>query len=90
MKYFVTAVVLAAGMQTGAALAQDAATAACAEYAAMDNAGKMAIVAELESMNSELESPQQMSSVEIQATLDANCTEDPDLLIVDAWKELRK
>lgn len=90
MKYLVTAIVLAAGMQTGVAFAQDAATAVCAEYAAMDNAGKMAIAAELESMNSEMDSPQQMTSVEIQATLDANCTTDPDLLVVDAWKELRK
>ena len=90
MKYLVTAIALAAGVQAGAAFAQDAATAVCSEYAAMDNAGKMAIAAELESMNSEMASSQEVSSAEIQGTLDANCTTNPDQLIVDAWKAVRE
>jgi hypothetical protein len=71
MKYLVTFVVLAVGM-TGSAFAQDAGTAACADYAAMDNAGKMAMAAE------------------IQAHLDANCTTNPDQLVIDAWKALHE
>ena len=89
MKYLVTVVVLAVGM-AGSAFGQDAGTAVCADYAAMDNAGKMAMAAELKSMNSEMASSQEVSSVEIQANLDANCTTNPDQLVIDAWKALHE
>lgn len=89
MKYLATAIAVAMSVQAGAALAQDAATAVCADYATMDNAGKMAMAAELESLNSQSASSQEVSSAEIQATLDANCTTNPDMLVIDAWKAVR-
>ena len=67
MKYLATAAALALALQAGAAFAQDAASAVCADYAAMDNAGKMAMQAELESMNSEMASSQEVSSQDIEA-----------------------
>ena len=49
-----TAFALAIAAPFSAAFAQDAATLVCADYAAMDNAGQMAMVANIESMNSEM------------------------------------
>ena len=69
---------------TAPAFAQGAAELACAEYAAMDNAGKMAMVAELESMNAEMDT--QLTNAEIQDTLASRCGEEPELMIVDIFK----
>jgi hypothetical protein len=73
----------------GAAFAQDAATMVCADYAAMDNAGQMAAVAELESMNSEMASGQGVSSAEIHQQLTAECGSAPDALVSDVWKKIK-
>ncbi len=70
------------------AFAQDAATAVCSDYAAMDNAGKMAMTAELQSMNAEMAT--NMSSDEIAAALNDECTAHPDKLVSDAMKEMKK
>jgi streptomycin 6-kinase len=70
------------------AFAQDAATAVCSEYAAMDNAGKMAILAELQSLNAEMDT--NMSSEEIATGLNTECAENPNALIMDAVKEVKK
>ena len=91
MKYLVTAAALALGIQAGGtAFAQDAASAVCADYAAMDNAGKMAMQAELESMNSEMASSQEISSQDIESGLNDDCSANPDKLVSDAWKDLHK
>jgi hypothetical protein len=90
MKRLITAVALAVGLQAGTAFAQDAATAVCADYAAMDNAGKMAMQAELESMNSEMASSQEISSQDIESGLNDDCAANPDKLVSDAWKDLHK
>jgi hypothetical protein len=70
------------------AFAQDAATALCSEYAAMDNAGQMAILAELQSANAEMDTG--MSSEEIATALNTECAENPDKLISDAVMEMKK
>jgi hypothetical protein len=72
----------------GPAFAQDAATAVCSDYAAMDNAGQMAMTAELQSMNSEMATD--MSSEEIATALNTECAENPDKLISDAMMEMKK
>ena len=64
------------------AFAQSAAELTCEEYAALDDAGKMEMVAELESVLSESSESQEMSSVDIEQTLAADCTE-PEMMIVD-------
>jgi hypothetical protein len=87
MKYLVT-MALAVGLQAGIASAQDATTAVCADYAAADNAGKMAMLAELESANSEMASSQELTSAEIDEKLSTDCASNPDKLVTDAWKEL--
>jgi hypothetical protein len=63
------------------AFAQGAAELVCGEYGALDNAGKMAIVAELESLNAETAST--LTSAEIEETLASNCTEHPEMLVID-------
>lgn len=73
----------------GAASAQDAASVVCSEYAAMDNAGQMAIVAEIESMNSEMATGSDISSDEIHARLTTECGSAPDALVSDVWKKIR-
>jgi hypothetical protein len=78
------------GMLSGPVLAQDAATVVCKDYAAMDNAGKMATLAELQSMNSEMASGQSMSSDEIATALNTECAKDPNKLLQDAMKEVHK
>jgi hypothetical protein len=84
-----TAFALAIAAPLGTAFAQDAATAVCAEYAAMDNAGQMAMLAEIESMNSGMDSSQEVTSAEIHAQLSSECTTNPDAPVVDAWKKVR-
>ena len=70
------------------AFAQDAATMACADYAAMDNAGKMAMTAELQSMNAEMATD--MSAEDIATALNTECAANPDKLLSDAMKEMKK
>jgi hypothetical protein len=89
MKYLVTAVALAVGLQAGSALAQDAATLVCADYAAMDNAGQMAALAEIESLNSEMASSQEVSSAEIHEQLTGECGSAPDALVSDVWRKIK-
>lgn len=86
MRVPILAALVAAGL-AAPGFAQDVAELVCAEYASMDNAGKMAIVAELESLNSESASSQELTSVEIEQTLATQCTESPDMLIIDVFKE---
>jgi len=78
----IVAAIVAAGFAVPA-FAQSAADVVCSDYAAMDNAGKMAMVAELESINSESASSQEITSAEIEETLAAQCTEHPEMMIVD-------
>jgi hypothetical protein len=80
---------LAIAAPFGAASAQDAATLACADYAAMDNAGQMAAVAEIESLNSEMATSQEVSSEEIHQKLTAECGAAPDALVADVWKKIK-
>lgn len=81
---------LVAGALAAPAFAQDAATMVCSDYAAMDNAGKMATMAELQSLNSEMSSGQSLSSEEIATMLNTECTKNPDQLVQDAMKEIHK
>jgi hypothetical protein len=90
MKHLVTAIALAIALPAGGAFAQDAATAVCADYAARGNAGKMAMQAELESMNSEMASSHEISSQDIESGLNDDCAANPDKLVSDAWKDLHK
>jgi hypothetical protein len=54
----------------------------------MDNAGQMAMIAELQSMNAEMATD--MSSEEIAAMLNTECADNPDKLVSDAMKEMKK
>ena len=83
MKRILMAVAIA-GATSLPAFAQDAATMACADYAAMDNAGQMAAIAELESANAEMASSQEMTAEEIHQKLTADCT--GDLTLMDVYK----
>ena len=83
MKRILMAVAIA-GAASLPAFAQDAATMACADYAAMDNAGQMAAIAELESANAEMASSQEMTAEEIHQKLTADCT--GDLTLMDVYK----
>jgi hypothetical protein len=89
MRYAMLPISLAVAVAASAALAQDAATLVCADYAKLDNAGKMAVQAELESMNSEMASGDTMSSADIEAGLNEDCTANPDKLVADAWKNIK-
>ena len=62
----------------------------CNDYAAMDNAGKMAVLAELQSMNAEMASGAEVSSDEIATALNTECAKDPNKLLQDAAKEMKK
>jgi len=84
-----TAFALAIAAPFSAASAQDAATLVCADYAAMDNAGQMAAVAEIESMNAEMATSQDVSSAEIHQKLTAECGAAPDALVADVWKKIK-
>jgi hypothetical protein len=84
----ITAIALAIAAPFGAAFAQDAATLVCADYAAMDNAGQMEVLAEIESLNSEMATGQTLSSAEIHEQLTAECGAAPDALVADVWKKL--
>ena len=89
MTRFLTAAIVAFGL-AAPALAQDAATMVCSEYAALDNAGQMAMLAELQSLNAEMASGQSMSSDEIATALNTECAANPDKLVSDAMKEMKK
>jgi predicted porin len=84
-----TAFALAAAAPFGAASAQDAATLVCADYAALDNAGQMAAIADIEALNSQMATSQDMSADEIHEQLTAECGNAPDALVADAWKKIR-
>jgi hypothetical protein len=90
MKRLVTTTAVLVGLLAGSAFAQDAATAVCADFAAMDNAGQMAVVAEIESMNSEMASSQEVSSQEIHQQLVAECGAAPDARVSDTWKKIKE
>ena len=83
-----TAFAFAIAAPFGVASAQDAATLVCSEYAALDNAGQMAMGAEIESMNSEMATARTVSSAEIHEQLTAECGAAPDALVSDVWKKL--
>jgi hypothetical protein len=70
----------------GSAFAQDAATLTCAEYAALDNEGKMAMVAELQSINAESASSQELTNADIENTLASECGPDGAALLIDLIK----
>ena len=79
-----------AGILAGPVFAQDAATMVCKDYAAMDNAGKMAIIAELQSMNC---GDGVLPDDELGGHRDGaqhRCAKDPDKLLQDAMKEIHK
>ena len=84
-----TAFALAIAAPFGAASAQDAATLACADYAALDNAGQMAVLADIEAVNSEMASSQNLSSDQIHEQLTAECGAAPDALVADVWKKIK-
>lgn len=63
------------------ALAQDLETLTCLEYGEMDNAGQMAMVAELEAAASQMDT--QMTSAEIQDALTEHCGGAPEVLVID-------
>ena len=88
-KIIIAAFAVAVAAPFGAASAQDAATLVCADYAKLDNAGKMAVQAELESLNSQMASSQNVSSADIEAGLNDDCTANPDKLVADAWKKIK-
>jgi hypothetical protein len=77
-------VAAAAGALAAPAFAQSAST--CAEYMAADNAGRMAISAELEATNSQAGDTANLSSAAIQAKLDANCTAHPEMILIEVLK----
>ena len=83
MKRILMAVAIA-GAASLPAFAQDAAMMACADYAAMDNAGQMAAIAELESANAEMASSQEITAEEIHQKLTTYCT--GDLTLMDVYK----
>ena len=86
----IVALALAVGTMAAPAFAADASTMVCKDYAKLDNAGKMATLAELQSMNSEMASGQTMSSEDIATDLNTECSKDPDKLLQDAMKEIKK
>ena len=49
----------------------------------------MAVQAELELLNSEMASGQTVSSADIEAGLNEDCTANPDKLVSDAWKKIK-
>jgi hypothetical protein len=51
----------------------------------MDDSGKMQIIAELEAMNSQMDTV--MTNAEIQAKLTDYCGGTPELLVVDVFEE---
>ena len=61
----------------------------CADYAKLDNAGKMAVQADLELMNSQMASGQTVSSADIANGLNEDCTSHPDKLVSEAWKKIK-
>lgn len=85
MKRFLTALAIS-GTLALPALAQDPASVACADYMAMDNAGQMAMLAELESMNSEMATSQEMSSEQIHEALTADCTAHPEMMVMEVYE----
>lgn len=89
MKRIFLAAALAGGL-VAPAFAQDAATMVCSDYAAMDNAGKQEMLAELQAMNSEMSTSQNLSSDEIAAGLNDGCATKPDALVSDVMKEMHK
>lgn len=66
-------------------MAQDMAALTCLEYGEMDDSGKMQIIAELEAMNSQMDTV--MTNAEIQAMLTEHCGGTPELLVVDVFEE---
>jgi hypothetical protein len=91
MKHWIipTAFALAIAAPFDAASAQDAAALVCADYAGLDNAGQMAAIADIESMNAEMATSQDVSSAEIHQQLTAECGSAPDALVADAWKKIK-
>ena len=89
MRYSILTIAFAVAVPASAVFAQDAATLVCSDYAKLDNAGKMAVQADLESMNSEMASSQTVSSADIEAGLNEDCTANPDKLVADAWKKIK-
>lgn len=87
MKRIVLAAALA-GAFAAPAFAQDMAEMVCAEYSSLDNAGQMAMLAELEAQLGE--GTGNMTSSELSTMLSAECTAHPDKLLTDAAKEMHK
>ncbi len=66
-------------------MAQDMAALTCLEYGEMDDGGKMQIIAELEAMNSQMDTV--LTNAEIQAKLTQYCGGAPELLVVEVFEE---
>jgi hypothetical protein len=86
MKKFLIATAIATGF-AASAFAQEGERMLCSEYSALDNAGQMAVVAAVESAVSEMDLSQELTSAEIHGGLVDNCTEHPDMIVVDVVKE---
>ena len=71
------------------AFAQDVASMACSDYAKLDDAGKMALMADLQSMNAEMASSQEVSSQDIASYLNTECASKPDRMLSDAMKGMK-
>lgn len=88
MKNLILAAILA-GACTAPAFAQDAAAAiACLEYSQMDNAHQMAVIADLDSATSEMGG--KITADQIYTGLSTECTANPDKLVIDAVKDIKK
>ncbi len=87
MKALTLASVLAVTAFAAPVFAQDLADLACAEFAAMDNAGQMAVLADLKVLQSEMASSQEMTPEALQAAVVENCTVDSEMMIEDAFRK---
>lgn len=89
MKHLIAAAAIALSGMAAPVLAQDLATMSCADFGTKDNAGQMAMMAELDSLNKQSGGSVEMSSVELNAKLHSDCTANPDMLVIDAWKKIK-
>lgn len=88
MKIITLASALALTAFAAPVFAQDLADLACAEFASMDNAGQMAVLADLKGMEAEMASSQELTPEALQEKIIQNCTANPDLMIEDAWRAI--
>ena len=72
------------------AAAADVSSMACSDYAKLDDAGKMELMADLQAVNSEMASSQTVSSQDIASYLNTECASKPDEMLSDAMKGMKK